>query len=159
MTKILDEYHTNIPELIKELPRAHLDTKIKSKIFYAELNILDFNNKILSYEEKSKHLRGFSQYIPISEFPKITRDLSYSITMDENITELHQLIMRFKHDTLKEVFIFDYYDNKKADLIKIGYRFIFQSNEKTLTDHDVNEIISSLINKSLTISGIEIPGI
>ena len=72
--------------------------------------------------------------------------------MDENITELHQLIMRFKHDTLKEVFIFDYYDNKKADLIKIGYRFIFQSNEKTLTDHDVNEIISSLINKSLTIS-------
>ena len=70
MTKILDEYHTNIPELIKELPRAHLDTKIKSKIFYAELNILDFNNKILSYEEKSKHLRGFSQYIPISEFPK-----------------------------------------------------------------------------------------
>ena len=44
LTKILDEYHTNIPELIKELPRAHLDTKIKSKIFYAELNILDFNN-------------------------------------------------------------------------------------------------------------------
>ena len=57
------------------------------------------------------------------------------------------------------MFVFDFYENEKTSEIKIGFRFIFQSNTSTLTvetiDREMNEIIK-IINK---IEGVQIPGL
>ena len=43
--------------------------------------------------------------------------------------------------------------------IKIGFRFIFQSNDRTITDEEVSEVINDIINESLKISSVSIPGL
>ncbi len=72
---------------------------------------------------------------------------------------LQDLIFSQKIDILKEVFVFDYYVNEKIDEIKIGFRFIFQSNIKTLTDKDVDDILDDIISECLRIGDIKIPGL
>ena len=92
-------------------------------------------------------------------FKTIRKSEYFSISEYQSMHKLHDLVTTFKDIYLKEVFIFDFYENLKINTLKVGYRFIFQASEKTLTDNDVNLIIDTLIKKSLKISGIEIPGI
>jgi len=159
LDSILSPYFKELSTLIKEIPRDSLVSKIKSKIFCLEIDLSKVSTNISSYKALSKPPAGFVKYVPISEFPKIYRDLSFSISEYQSMHELNDLVTTFKDKYLKEVFIFDFYENLKINTLKAGYRFIFQSNEKTLTDNDVNLIIDDLIKKSLKIPGIEIPGI
>lgn len=159
LDSILSPYIKGLSTLTKEIPRDSLVSKIKSKIFCLELDLSEINKNISSYKALSQPPAGFVKYVPISEFPKIYRDLSFSISEYQSMHKLHDLVTTFKDIYLKEVFIFDFYENLKINTLKVGYRFIFQASEKTLTDNDVNLIIDTLIKKSLKISGIEIPGI
>ena len=155
---ILDKYISSINKVIKEIPRESIITKIKSRIFYIEIDLEELSDEILKYEAKFEPPIGFNQYIPISEFPKIYRDLSFLISEYKSINDLNDLVMKFNNKYLKEAFIFDFYENSKTNILKIGYRFVFQANEKTLSDNDVHEIISSIVDQSLAISGVSIPG-
>tara|TARA_B100000902_G_scaffold10011_1_gene12298 strand:- start:109 stop:2031 length:1923 start_codon:yes stop_codon:yes gene_type:complete len=146
----------------EDISRADLDSKIKNPIAYLELDYDEICNSIFEYKKSISHpknLSSFIKYKPISEFPKIYRDLSYSITDFSNIEKLQHLINEFEHKYLKEVFIFDFFKNNKQGFIKIGFRFIFQSENKTLLDENVNTIISKIVEQSLELSGVEIPGL
>ncbi|MDB4849080.1 hypothetical protein OAH84_04495 [Gammaproteobacteria bacterium] len=48
---------------------------------------------------------------------------------------------------------------KKNDEIKIGFRFIFQSYQATITDKEVNNIMKVIMTHTNSIEGITIPGI
>ena len=41
----------------------------------------------------------------------------------------------------------------------MGFRFSFQSDERTLLDADVNAIMNEIVNETKKISGVEIPGL
>jgi phenylalanyl-tRNA synthetase beta subunit len=41
----------------------------------------------------------------------------------------------------------------------MGFRFIFQSKNSTITDEEVKLVMSDIINLSLKIDSIEIPGL
>ena len=60
---------------------------------------------------------------------------------------------------LKELFIFDHFVNKNKNIIKIGFRFIFQSNLKSLNMDDIEKEIVPLIERTTLIDGVTIPGI
>tara|TARA_B100001939_G_scaffold346846_1_gene366736 strand:- start:4481 stop:6391 length:1911 start_codon:yes stop_codon:yes gene_type:complete len=144
---------------IEQISRQNLDTKIKNQIVYFEINlnelITDLNmNNDLSIEDKV-----FVKYSPISEFPKIVRDLSFSLDKYKNVEDLQNLFLKFSDKNLKDIFIFDFFDNPSNGDIKIGFRFTFQSTEKTLTEIDVNIIMDKIINQSISISGVNIPGL
>ena len=62
-------------------------------------------------------------------------------------------------DLIKEIYVFDFYNNEKKDEIKIGFRFIFQSKTSTITEEQVNKVINKIINKSLSIESVKIPGL
>ena len=55
--------------------------------------------------------------------------------------------------------MFDFYINEKNDEIKIGYRFVFQSKDKTLTDSEIDILMKEIIKQSLSIEHITIPGL
>ena len=67
--------------------------------------------------------------------------------------------MKYENNLLKEVFVFDYFKNEKANEIKIGFRFIFQSSESTITDNQVNNAIEKIIKITRKIDSVSIPGI
>ena len=41
----------------------------------------------------------------------------------------------------------------------MGFRFKFQSNKKTITEKEVNQIIDDIILKTLKIDTVKIPGL
>ena len=154
-SKILPEKNIKF-EIIS---RDKLDTKLKNKILYLELDFDEIKNDLNDYNRISSDPMGYISYMPISEYPKVFRDLSFSINNYNSIKKLHDLIMNYKNRLLIDKFVFDFFNNSKLDIVKIGFRFSFQSNEKTLLDKDVNDIMEDIIKKSKKISGVEIPGI
>ena len=101
----------------------------------------------------------FRKYIPISEFPSSNRDFSFLIADYSKYDEVVETINKIKGMYLKDFFIFDFYKNEKNEEIKIGVRMIFQSNEKTLSDDDIKESISKILESILSIEGVSVPGI
>ena len=69
------------------------------------------------------------------------------------------MILGYQNKFLKEVFVFDYFYNKKNNEIKIGFRFIFQASDKTLKDKEITQAIDKIINKALKLNGVSIPGL
>ena len=141
------------------LSRDLLDTKLKNEIVALEVDINRFSDDVLSYKELSKPAEDFIQYNTISELPSSFKDISYSIKDYTKIKDLQDLLLNFKSDLIKDMFIFDYFKNEKLKEIKIGFRFIFQSKEQTLTSSQIELIYNDIVNKSLQIDGISIPGI
>ena len=140
------------------LSRDSLDTKIKNEIISLEVEVDLFPNEILSYKEISKAPNVFNQYNSISEQPSSFKDISYLIKDYDRLNDLQDLLLNYKNDTIKHTYIFDYFVNEKKEEIKIGFRFIFQSQITTLTAVEIDLIYNDIVNKSLEISGIEIPG-
>ena len=54
--------------------------------------------------------------------------------------------------------MFDYFKDKD-NVSKLAFRFIFQSNEKTLTDKEVDYEIKEIIEENIVKDLIEIPGL
>ena len=48
---------------------------------------------------------------------------------------------------------------KKQTEIKIGFRAIFQSNDKTLTDGEVENSLFEIIKPVLSIKSVNVPGL
>ena len=143
----------------KVLSRESLNTKIKNEIISCEVEISNFSTDVLSYSEISKPPKNFIEYTPISDLPKSIRDLSFSVKDFTKLDKLKEYILEFKDDLLKEVYIFDYFNNEKNAEIKIGFRFVFQSLESTITESQINDIINVIIKHIEEIDGISIPGL
>jgi len=141
-----------------DIPRESINSKKKNPIIYIEAEINDF----VSTDYQTTIERGVIdkyKYKPISEYPSSTRDLSFSVKDFSNYSLLKDFILNLKNDLLKEVFIFDFYINKKKQEIKIGFRFIFQSKKSTITDEEVNDLMNQIIEKATKFNKVNIPGI
>jgi phenylalanyl-tRNA synthetase beta subunit len=141
------------------LSRDSLDTKIKSEIISLEVDIERFSDDILSYKEATQSPESFAQFNPISDLPSSIKDLSYSIKDFSKIHKLEKLLLSYHNDIVKNIFIFDYFHNEKAQEVKIGFRIVFQSKKTTLTAAQIELVYNDLINQSLKIDGVSIPGI
>lgn len=157
-SKYLTEHLQIDNNQVYEISREGLDTKIKNKIFVA---LLDFNNLPKSFTNK-ENLKvdniKFNPYIPISDFPSSTRDLSFVLSDESKINKIEDIIYSFKSINLKNAFVFDFYNDRKNDQIKIGFRFIFNSKNKTLTVDDVDKEIDDIVRLCMEIGGVEVPG-
>ncbi|MDA7697232.1 phenylalanine--tRNA ligase beta subunit-related protein [Gammaproteobacteria bacterium] len=143
----------------KLVSRDLLDTKIKNEIVSLEVDINTFSSDILSYKEVSQPPEGFAQYSPISDLPSSIKDISYSIKDYSKTQELQDLLLNYQSDIIKNIYIFDYFKNEKKEEIKIGFRFTFQSKKATLNSAEIELVYNEIVNKSLNISGISIPGL
>ena len=162
LTNILDKFSKKIsfnPHLIN---RDELETKLNNKIIYLEIDLNELENydlETLNKEKLTLNKNNFKKYIPISSFPSSVRDLSFAVADKEKYLDLQNLLLDYKHVLIKEIFIFDFYHNENKDEIKIGFRFVFQSNSSTITETDVNNIMNEIIEKALSIPSVEIPGL
>ena len=159
LTSILKNYLKQENLSCDKIDRNSLDTKLKTQISYLELELNNIDQSIVEYKERSKPPKSIKKYKPVSDFPSSMRDLSFSITDYSKSQILEELILNYNHELLKEVYIFDFYVNNKSHEIKVGYRFIFQSDKKTITDSEVEFVINDIISKALDIQTITLPGL
>ncbi len=144
---------------IIEISRSNLKTKQKSKIYFLQINISEIPNSIVKYKKK-KNVKGmtFIQYKEISEFPSSTRDISFQLSNEALINQLEGILFNLNSKILQKVFVFDFF-KKDSKNIKIGFRFIFQSKNSTLKVEDIDAEMKSIMNQTVSISGITVPGL
>ena len=143
---------------VYEISREGLDTKIKNKIFVALLEFNNLSKSLTNIENQKLDNIKFNTYIPISDFPSSTRDLSFVLSDESKINKIEDMIFSFKSINLKNAFVFDFYNDRKNDKIKIGFRFEFNSINKTLTVDDVDKEIDDIVTLCKEIGGVEVPG-
>ena len=139
--------------------RDSLDTKIKNEIVTLEVDIDIFSNKTLDYNEISKPSVGYNLYSTISDLPSSFKDISFLISDYNKTHDLCDLLLNYKNNIIKNVYIFDYYNNEERKETKIGFRFVFQSKEITLTSSEIELVYNDIVSKCLKIEGIVIPGL
>ena len=144
---------------IEEIPREHLKTKRKEKIFFTEILVGDIPDDLFKQKETEKAEINFVKYHPVSEFPSSVRDFSFSVCSLEQYDSFISYIEDFQDDNLKDFFIFDFYINEKIGEIKVGIRMIFQSTKKTLSDEDIQKSINKILKPILNLDGVSIPGL
>jgi len=93
----------------------------------------------------SSPVRAFKQW---SIYPFICRDIAIWVLDKEDEKKIKNLIIENGTDLLiKEPYIFDSFSNPKTNKTSFGFRLIFQSYDRTLTDEEVNKIMLQITNK------------
>ena len=141
---------------VKEIDRNSLNSKIKSKIFYFECCVddVEINNNFI--EEKKFN---FKKATKVSDFPSSLRDISISINNENIIEDVISSVFQLELENIKDVFIFDYYKNIDKNIIKVGLRFIFQSNKKTLEENEIDKEMLKVFKIFENSNDVEIPGL
>jgi phenylalanyl-tRNA synthetase beta chain len=159
ISKLLNN-HIVYPQSLnfENISRESLNSKSRNPIIYTEIEL---NSSFhINYENKSK-IKNIEEYKykPISEFPCSQRDISFAVKDNSKIKLLEEYILCYKHDLIKDVYVFDYYMNEKTKETKIGFRFIFQLSDATITDIQVNNIMNVIIEEAIIKFNVKIPGI
>ena len=133
---------------IGQLSKNFVDSKVKTPVFSFEISIND-----LEISEK--------KYLKTSDFPASYRDLSFSLDAHDNLSDLANLMIEVSeaNDLITDFFIFDLFENKKLNILKVGYRFKFQSIAKSLTDEEIDKVMNLLIKDAILMDGISIEGL
>ena len=130
-----------------KISKGTIDSKVKTPVFACELTTGDL-------EVPENH------FVPTSDFPASYRDLSFSLTNISKIDDISKIIKKAKNDELlKETFIFDFFQNKKLNLLKVGFRFKFQASDRSMTDEEIDNSMDKIIKDSLDINGVTIEGL
>ncbi len=155
--EILESAKINFKKDFIEIPRTSIDSKLKNHISYIEFEIkpeLEIN-----YDAQIKDSYEFKKYVPISEFPSSSRDLSFAVKNPSDLIILEDFLLNLDYESLKNIYIFDYYNNHKNQEIKIGFRFTFQSSIETMKDTEINNLMDNIVNQCLKIESVSIPGL
>jgi phenylalanyl-tRNA synthetase beta chain len=110
---------------------------IESEVFFAELNW------DLLMKDSEKHKVQFSE---ISRFPEVSRDLALLIDKSVTFAQIEQVALKSERKLLKNVVLFDVYEGKNLPEGKKSYavNFIIQDEEKTLTDKQIDKVMSKI---------------
>lgn len=102
--------------------------KIESEVFAFEIDFEELQS--LAAEE--------SEFEEIPKYPAAVRDLSLWVPIDVLSDEVMAKIFDVEPDFLKDVDLFDIYENEGEGRKSLAFHLIFQSNEKTLLPEDLN---------------------
>lgn len=109
---------------------------IKQDVFFADFN-WDLILKIIT---------GKIKYTEIPKYPEVRRDLALLIDQNVSYENIYNLAKQTEKSLLKEVNLFDVYEGDKLPEGKKSYAlsFIIQDTTKTLTDAQIDKIMSKL---------------
>ena len=88
------------------------------------------------------------KYKELPKFPEVRRDLALLLDESVNYADLRKSALRVGKKLLKQVSLFDVYRGDKIAEGKKQYAlsFVLQDLEKTLTDNDVEKVVSKLLS-------------
>jgi phenylalanyl-tRNA synthetase beta chain len=120
--------------VVKKLIIKHFD--IKQEVLYADFN----------WGKMQKYISNKIKYTDIPKYPEVRRD--FALLVDENVQfeQIYTLAKQTEKSLLKEVNLFDVYQGANLPEGKKSYAvsFILQDHSKTLTDTQIDKIMSKL---------------
>ncbi|MEZ5008796.1 MAG: phenylalanine--tRNA ligase subunit beta [Chitinophagales bacterium] len=112
---------------------------IEQPVYYAEFNW----SVILEAARNAK-----TTYSPLPKYPSIRRDLALLVDNSTSFKTIKGIGKQYGKQILRDIDLFDSYQDKKMDADKKSYAisFIFRDDHKTLSDKEVDKIMSNLMN-------------
>jgi phenylalanyl-tRNA synthetase beta chain len=112
-----------------------------------------------SYFDLNFDLNSNNVFKPFSPYPFVLRDLALFVPANTVQNEIESLIKENCGDLLVRFDLFDVFNKKNEDgseKISYAYHLVFQSESKTLTDIEINDIMNRLYNNLNTKSGWQV---
>jgi phenylalanyl-tRNA synthetase beta chain len=112
---------------------------IKQPVLYADLDW----NKLM---ELSKQVR--IQYSEVSKYPSVQRDLAIVVEKGLRFEEVERATHAVKLNKLRSINLFDIFESEKIgkDKKSMAISFTFSDEEKTLTDKEIDNMMSKIIS-------------
>jgi phenylalanyl-tRNA synthetase beta chain len=87
------------------------------------------------------------RYREVNRFPVMQRDLAMVVKRSTTYESIEQSVKKIKLAKLKDMRLFDVFESDKlgADKKSMAISFTFSDDEKTLTDKEVDGMVSKLI--------------
>jgi phenylalanyl-tRNA synthetase beta chain len=110
---------------------------IKAPVFFADFNW----NRVMKLIQNNK-----VTFEELPRFPEVRRDLSMVLTREIKFEQIRAVALKSERKLLKRVSLFDVYEGDKIEQGKKSYAvsFILQDLEKTLTDQQIDKIMSNI---------------
>ncbi|MCB9360046.1 MAG: phenylalanine--tRNA ligase subunit beta [Flavobacteriales bacterium] len=112
---------------------------INQEVFYAQINY-DVLLELLPYTKKL-------QYKEVPKYPSVRRDLALLIDTSINYSQIEAIALKQERKLLKNIGLFDVYEGKNLEAGKKSYAisFVFQDENKTLTENQIEATMSKLV--------------
>ena len=109
----------------------------KQEVFYADI---DWSLILKSYPTKEV------QYAEIPKYPEVRRDLALILDSKVSFAQIEQVAYNTEKKILKRVSLFDVYNGKgiTEGMKSYAVSFILQDKDKTLTDKQIEAVMSKL---------------
>lgn len=140
-------FHKNYSYLIKLDNKilgfmGKLSYKIQSELeLHDSLYIAQINTENFNFDQ----LKAFT-YKPLSAYPFIKFDLSFSVPNDFRASDLINCIESILSDNENNISIFDNFTNEKTR--NLGIRIVTRSYEKTYTETESTEILEMIVKEA-----------
>lgn len=87
------------------------------------------------------------KYTPISKFPAVTRDLAFVVKEEVKVADIIEAIRKCGRQMIKGIEVFDVYTGEHVEkgFKSIALSINFQSDEKTLTDNEINAVHEKIL--------------
>ena len=120
--------------LTKEIRKAF---DIENEVYYADF----------SWNMLMRFLPAAKQFTSIAKYPEVKRDLALLVDRKITFGSIRELAYKTEKQLLQSVSIFDIYEGDKLGADKKSYAvsFILQDEHKTLTDNQIDKIMSKLM--------------
>lgn len=132
---------SDVPVVVGGLVSAEICKQfdIKQDVWWADVS-WDY---VLACAAKQK-----IEFKQLPKFPSVRRDLALVVDKELSFAAIEQLSQKEAKKLLKEVSLFDVYTGDKIEQGKKSYAvsFMFQHEEKTLTDDEVEKVMNKLMN-------------
>ena len=158
INQIFQKIHFDIEPYIQVINRSGIKSKKKAPVFFIEIDYEKLEDSLKTYALNAEKKVDFPTARKVSDFPSSFRDFSFLVDSTESAESLAEIIIEHKFQNIKDIFLFDFYKNENNNKIKVAYRFIFQSLNKTLTEKEINDEIKPLLDKVLKLENVSIPG-
>ncbi len=122
------------------------------EISHLILKKMDIDTRVAAFEmDFEKIIQIINEeydYRPISKFPAVTRDIAILTERNTKIADVQGIIEEVGGQLLIDVELFDIYEDDKTNALlpkSLAFHLIFQSQEKTLSDKEVDELMKNIL--------------
>ena len=136
---ITDEKNDEIGYVGEIHPQIASNYEIETRVYFGVL-----------YIDKLVEIANFDiSYKSLPKFPTMQRDIAMLVKDEINVKEIEKIIKAKGGKLLESVKLFDVYKGEQIEkgYKSVAYSILFRSNEKTLTDEEVNSPMKKILKE------------
>ena len=96
------------------------------------------------------------EFQPYSKYPPVTRDIAFWLSETFNHNSFCEIVREKGGDLVETVEVKDQFTNPKTNRSSKCYRIVYRSNDKSLTNEEINAIQEDLKNSTISEFAVEI---